>query len=69
MSHNVTYSPTPFGTVVVEAIVPVGEASKFRRSVAATAKRKGLGKRLGPGRCHIFGRYARVAVIYRKASA
>lgn len=62
-----TYSPTPFGTVVVEAIVPVEEIGKFKRSVSATAKRKGLGKRLSV-REHTFGRYARVGLIYRKAN-
>jgi hypothetical protein len=63
---NVTYSPTPFGTVVVEAVVPAEEIGKFKRSVSATRKRHGLGQRVSV-REHTFGRWARVAVIYRKA--
>jgi hypothetical protein len=65
---NVTYSPTPFGTVVVEAVVPATEVGKFKRSVSATRKRHGLAERLSV-REHTFGQWARVAVIYRKASA
>lgn len=64
---NITFSPTPFGTVHVSAVVPVADIRKARRSIAAQVGRRGLGKRLSV-REHTFGQYARIGLVYRKAA-
>lgn len=62
---NVTFSPTPYGTVHVQAVVLATEAAKAKRSIASQVGRRGLGKRLSI-REHTFGRYVRIGAIYRK---
>lgn len=63
---NITFTPTPFGTVRADVVCPADQVGKAKRSISAQAGRRGLGKRISV-RAHVFGRYARVGVIYRKA--
>lgn len=63
---NVTFTPTPFGTVRADVTCPASDISRAKRSISAQAGRRGLGERLSV-REHIFGQYARIGVIYRKA--
>lgn len=65
---NVTFTPTPFGTVRADVVVPVDQIGKAKRSISSQAGRRGYGKRLSV-REHRFGRLARVGIIYRKTAA
>ena len=62
---NITFSPTPFGTVHVETVAPVQDASKAKRKISAQVSPRGLGKRLSL-REHRFGSYVKIGAIYRK---
>lgn len=62
---NITFRPTPFGTVHVSATVPVQDVKKARRSIASRVGKKGLGSRIAV-REHEFGDNCEVFAIYRK---
>lgn len=63
---NVSFSPTPFGTVHASVVVPAEDAAKAKRSISSQAGKRHYGKRLSI-REHTFGRFVRIGAIYRKA--
>lgn len=65
---DITFQPTPFGTVRVDLVVPVADVGKVKRSVSSQAGKRHLGKRLSV-REHRFGSLVRVGIIYRKTAA
>ena len=62
---ELTFSPTPYGTVHVSATVPSDQLAKAKRSISSQAGKRGYGKRLSV-REHTFGQWARVMAIYPK---
>lgn len=62
---NVEFTPTPFRTVHVSAVVPASDVTRVKRSIASQAGKRKLGKRVTL-REHSFGGTVHLFAIYRK---
>jgi hypothetical protein len=63
---NISFQPTPFGTVHSAATGPASSEAQLKSQVTRHAKREGLGQRV-TRRSHVIGDVVQVFTIYRKA--